>query len=105
MLRVFAYVHSLPKAKLRRRETIRFQSEPLYNRKEDALTAAAAHSSLPCRRVSQVVEAQNNPSAFVRKGFSLASVAKNEELLRPASAGRSTRLVLIDIISGDSTAG
>lgn len=50
--------------------------------------------------VHQVQHAQSNPWDFVRKGFSLAVVTKNGELLHPAANDRSTRFVEVDISDG-----
>ena len=67
-------------------------------------THIPAVPSCPLCVCAKVQEARNNPLKFVRKGFSLASVTRNEELLRPAAADRSTRFVELDI-SGDSSLG
>lgn len=61
-------------------------------RRPKALTPPLAASF-----VHQVQYAQSNPWEFVRKGFALAAVTQNNELLRPATNDRSTRFVEIDI--------
>ena len=38
-----------------------------------------------------------HPKNFVRKGYALCPLVRNEELLRPATEKRSTRLVEVDL--------
>lgn len=45
----------------------------------------------------QVKRAMKHKENFVRKGYVLCPLVSNEELLRPATETRSTRLVKIDL--------
>eukprot|EP00752_Nemacystus_decipiens_P005386 g4883.t1 len=60
-------------------------------------TAAGARVVYLDANSDEVQHAQSNPWEFVRKGFSLAAVTKNQELLRPATNDRSTRFVEVDL--------
>ena len=73
------------------RTAIEMMTNKTHNR--IALFLHAIHSSVR----AQVQEAIHDPRDFVRKGFSLAPVTRNEELLRSPADERSTRLVEIDI--------
>ena len=42
-------------------------------------------------------KAKKHTDNFVRKGYALCPLVNNEELLRPATEKRSTRLVEIDL--------
>lgn len=52
-----------------------------------------------CPISSQVTSALSDPTKFMRKGFSLCKVEKNEELLNPATEERSTRNIEFELSS------